>query len=244
MKKILLALALFTAGLSQAQTKKAVTTKKTTTHLTMPVTKSTVLLKTPLDSFSYAVGLEGAAYYKNQGAPQLNTEIVKKAFEDVYNAKTFLLTPEQSSMTIQKQLQAFMAGKSEKVKEEGRKFLAENKKRPGVVELPNGLQYEILKAGTGPKPKATDTVRAHYIGSLINGQEFDNSYKRGQPLQIPVGGVIQGWIQALQMMPVGSKWKLFIPSNLGYGDNGAGNGAIPGGATLIFEIELIEIVNK
>ena len=136
-----------------------------------------------------------------------------------------------------------MSGKAGAEKEAGKKFLAENKKRPGVIELPNGLQYEILKAGTGEKPKATDTVKAHYAGSLINGQEFDNSYKRGEPLEIPVSGVIQGWVQALQMMPVGSKWKLYIPSDLGYGDRGAG-GAIPGGAALIFEIELLEIVHK
>ena len=244
MKKILMALALLIAGLSQAQTKKVVTRKKTTTSSTLGIKKPGLMLKTPLDSFSYAIGLEGAAYYKNQGAPELNTDMVKKAFDDLYGKKTPLLTPEQCNSTIQQKLQAYIAGKSETGKVEGRKFLAENKKRPGVIELPNGLQYEILKAGTGPKPKATDTIRAHYIGSLINGQEFDNSYKRGQPLQIPVGGVIQGWIQALQMMPVGSKWKLFIPSDLGYGDRGAGNGAIPGGATLIFEIELIEIVNK
>lgn len=105
------------------------------------------------------------------------------------------------------------------------------------------MQYEIIKQGAGEKPKATDTVKAHYAGSLINGLEFDNSYKRGQPLVIPVSGVIQGWVQALQLMPVGSKWKLFIPSDLGYGDRGAG-ASIPGGATLIFDIELLEIVNK
>jgi FKBP-type peptidyl-prolyl cis-trans isomerase len=146
-------------------------------------------------------------------------------------------------MTIQTKLMQYMNSKSSAVKEEGKKFLAENKKRPGVIELPNGLQYEIIRQGTGEKPKATDTVKAHYAGSLINGTEFDNSYKRGQPLVIPVSGVIQGWVQALQMMPVGSKWKLFIPSDLGYGDRGAG-GAIPGGAALIFEIELLEIVNR
>lgn len=136
-----------------------------------------------------------------------------------------------------------MKSKNSAAKEEGKKFLADNKKRAGVVELPNGLQYEIIKQGTGEKPKATDTIKAHYAGTLINGQEFDNSYKRGQPIVIPVGGVIQGWVQALQMMPVGSKWKLYIPSELGYGERGAG-GAIPGGATLIFEIELLEIVNR
>jgi FKBP-type peptidyl-prolyl cis-trans isomerase FklB len=146
-------------------------------------------------------------------------------------------------MTVQKQMQEFTSNKAQGQKEESKNFLAENKKRPGVVELPNGLQYEIIKEGTGEKPKATDTVKAHYAGSTIDGKEFDNSYKRGEPLQIPVGGVIQGWVQALQMMPVGSKWKLFIPSDLGYGDRGAG-GAIPGGAALIFDIELIEIVNR
>lgn len=128
-------------------------------------------------------------------------------------------------------------------KEAGAKFLEENKKRPGVITLPSGLQYEIITKGTGPIPKATDTVKANYIGMLIDGKEFDNSYKRGEPITIPVTGVIRGWIEALEMMPVGSKWKLFIPSDLGYGDRGAG-GVIPGGAALIFEMELLEIVNK
>ena len=136
-----------------------------------------------------------------------------------------------------------MGNKALTEKEAGQKFLAENKKRAGVVELPSGLQYEIIKQGNGPIPKATDTVKAHYAGTLINGQEFDNSYKRGEPIVIPVTGVIQGWVQALQLMPVGSKWKLYIPSDLGYGDRGAG-GAIPGGAALIFEIELLDIVNR
>jgi FKBP-type peptidyl-prolyl cis-trans isomerase len=125
----------------------------------------------------------------------------------------------------------------------GAKFLEENKKRTGVVILPSGLQYEIITPGTGPVPKATDTVKANYIGSLINGQEFDNSYKRGEALTIPVGGVIRGWTEALQLMPVGSKWKLYIPSDLGYGDRGAGT-AIPGGAALIFTVELLDIVHK
>ena len=161
----------------------------------------------------------------------------------MYGKKKVLLSAEQCSVTIQQILMTYMTNKLTITKEEGKKFLAANKLRKGVVELPSGLQYEIIKQGTGQIPKATDTVKAHYAGSLINGQEFDNSYKRGQPLQIPVGGVIQGWVQALQLMPVGSKWKLFIPSDLGYGDRGAG-GAIPGGSALIFDIELIEIVNK
>ncbi len=170
--------------------------------------------------------------------------MVAKAFDDVFGNKKILLTPEQSNMSIQKRMQEYMTNKAKVEKDKGAAFLAANKKRPGVVSLPNGLQYEILTPGTGAIPKATDTVSAHYIGALIDGKEFDNSYKRGQPLEIPVSGVIQGWVQALQMMPVGSKWKLYIPSDLGYGDRGAGNGGIPGGATLVFTVELLSIVHK
>jgi len=242
MKKTLIICFVAVSFASQAQTKKTPVKKSTTVTKTVskPVSSS---LKNSVDSFSYALGLEGAAYYKSQGAKKINADLVKKAFEDVYNGKKLLLTPEQSSMTIQTKLMEYMNNKNAIVKEEGKKFLAENKKRTGVTELPSGLQYEIIKKGTGPMPKATDTVKAHYAGALINGQEFDNSYKRGQPLVIPVGGVIQGWVEALQLMPVGSKWKLFIPSDLGYGDRGAGH-AIPGGSALVFDIELIEIVNK
>ncbi len=125
----------------------------------------------------------------------------------------------------------------------GTKFLAENKKRTGVFTTASGLQYEILTKGTGPQPALSDTISAHYRGALLNGKEFDNSYKRGEPLSIPVAGVIPGWTEALQLMPVGSKWKLFIPSELAYGDYGAGQD-IPGGATLVFDIELIGIGNK
>ena len=236
MKKILI-ICIATITVAHAQVKKTVTKKTVATKATTPVFKNAT------DSFSYAIGLEGASYYKSQGVPAVNSALIKQAFDDVYGKKTLLLTPEQSTMTIQTKLMAYMKNKSSAVKEEGRKFLADNKKRAGVVELPSGLQYEVIKQGTGEKPKATDTIKAHYAGTLINGQEFDNSYKRGEPIVIPVGGVIQGWVQALQLMPVGSKWKLYIPSDLGYGDRGAG-AAIPGGAALIFEIELIEIVNR
>ena len=243
MKKILI-ICIALMAVAQAQVKKTVTKK------TVSIKTTTPAFKNLLDSFSYAMGVQGAAYYKAQGVSKLNTILLKKGFDDGYEKKTPLLTPEQCNVIIQKTMQANMAIKDQEskketniMKEEGKKFLAENKKRQGVVELPNGLQYEIIKQGTGEKPKATDTVKAHYAGSLISGQEFDNSYKRGQPLVIPVSGVIQGWVQALQLMPVGSKWKLYIPSDLGYGDRGAG-GAIPGGAALIFEIELLEIVNR
>lgn len=207
-------------------------------------TDNTELFKNSDDSLSYALGLEGALYYKQQGIKNLNSVMVKKAFDDVNNNKTPLIEKEKANMLIQRKLQEYMAAKAKAEKDAGEKFLAENKKRKGVITLPDGLQYEIIKEGTGEKPTDTSTVKAHYAGSLVNGTEFDNSYKRGEPLEIPVGGVIKGWTEALKMMPVGSKWKLYIPSQLGYGDQGAGNGVIPGGATLIFEVELLEIVKK
>jgi FKBP-type peptidyl-prolyl cis-trans isomerase len=169
--------------------------------------------------------------------------LIQKAFNDVLNDKPLLISEEECTMNIQQKLQQFMTKKISAAKEEGNKFLEENKKRPGVITLPSGLQYEIITKGTGPIPTLKDTVSANYIGTLINGTEFDNSYKRGEPLTIPVSGVIRGWTEALQLMPVGSKWKLFIPSDLAYGDRGAG-GAIPGGAALIFEIELLDIVHQ
>lgn len=196
-----------------------------------------------IDSLSYAMGVQTASYYKSQGVQQINSAMVQKAYDAVFKNDSLLISPETANMTIQEKLQQYMLEKNTQAKAAGEKFLEENKKRPGVIMLPSGLQYEILTEGNGQIPKATDTVKANYIGTLIDGTEFDNSYKRGEPITIPVTGVIQGWVQALQLMPVGSKWKLFVPSNLGYGDHGAG-GAIPGGAALIFEIELMDIVNK
>lgn len=238
MKKIILIISILCVAVAQAQTKKTTTAKKTVTTKT-----TTVAPKVSIDSFSYALGVNVASNLRTQGIQSLNYASLQRAMTDVFTNKTPLLTENQCKMAIQDKLMQYMNSKNSAAKEEGKKFLAENKKRPGVIELPNGLQYEIIKQGTGEKPKLTDTVKAHYAGSLVNGQEFDNSYKRGEPLQIPVSGVIPGWTQALQMMPVGSKWKLYIPSDLGYGDRGAG-GAIPGGAALIFDIELLEIVHS
>jgi FKBP-type peptidyl-prolyl cis-trans isomerase FklB len=237
MKKILI-ICIGIISVAQAQLKKAA-----------PKTAAPVF-KNSIDSFSYAIGLEAASFYKSQGVPGINSALMKRAIDDVYGKKTLLLTPEQSTMTIQRKMQGYMMEKQKisnsqaaVVKAEGKKFLADNKKRPGVVELPSGLQYEVIKQGNGPIPTATDTIKIHYSGTLINGQKFDASYDRGEPIVYPVTGFIQGWVQALQLMPVGSKWKLYIPSDLGYGDRGAG-AAIPGGATLIFEMELLDIVNK
>jgi FKBP-type peptidyl-prolyl cis-trans isomerase len=233
--KTILILLLFPFSVAFAQTKKPA--PKTTAAIPAPVKMSST------DSLSYSIGVQVAEYYKTQGVATINADFVKKAFQDVYSNKTLLISEEECNMNIQQKLQEFMQKRISADKEAGKKFLEENKKRPEVVTLPSGLQYEVITKGTGPIPKATDTVRANYAGMLIDGTEFDNSYKRGQPITIPVTGVIAGWVEALQMMPVGSKWKLYIPSDLGYGDRGAG-GAIPGGAALIFEIELLDIVNK
>lgn len=227
---------LFPFSVSFAQTKKPVAKH---TH----VVPKTVKTMTPTDSLSYSIGVQVAEYYKTQGVENVNTEYIKKAFYDVYNNKPLAISEDESNMKIQQKLQEFLAKKISTVKEEGRKFLEENAKRPGVISLPDGLQYEVITKGTGPIPTAQDTVSANYVGTLTDGKEFDNSYKRGQPITLPVTGVIRGWTEALELMPVGSKWKLFIPSDLGYGDRGAG-GAIPGGSTLIFELELLKIVNK
>jgi len=134
-----------------------------------------------------------------------------------------------------------MAGKIDSEKQAGTDFLKENKTKEGIVELPEGLQYQVLREGTGQKPSSLDKVKAHYKGSLLNGKEFDNSFKRGQPFTAPLRSLIKGWQIALPLMNEGSHWRLWIPSDLAYGDRGAGSD-IPGGATLVFEVELIEIL--
>jgi len=234
MKKILFILPVL-FSVSYAQTKKSAVkpaTKKEPVKVAMSET----------DSLSYAMGVQTAEYYKMQGAEHINTAMIKKAYDDVYNNKTLLIPPQQCDMTIQQKLQQFMTNKVSSEKEKGATFLEENKKKPGVVTLPDGMQYEIITKGTGPVPTAADTIKANYAGTLLNGTEFDNSYKRNEPLEIPVSAVIRGWTEALQLMPVGSKWKLYIPSDLAYGDRGAGT--IPGGATLVFTIDLLDIVHK
>lgn len=234
--KAILILLLFPFSVSFAQTKKTVTKSK-------PTPAKIITGLNSIDSLSYSIGVQVAEYYKAQGVDEVNEEYVKKAFNDVFNNKPTIISEEDCNMTIQQKLQEFMAKKISVVKEEGIKFLEENKKRPGVITLPDGLQYEIITKGNGPVPTAEDTVSVNYMGSLVNGQEFDNSYKKGQPVVYPVSRFVRGWSEALQLMPVGSKWKLYVPSDLGYGDRGAGS-AIPGGSTLVFELELLGIVHQ
>jgi FKBP-type peptidyl-prolyl cis-trans isomerase FklB len=174
-----------------------------------------------------AQGLQDAI---SGGTTRLSEQDAQAVLQDVQNE-------------VRKAMQEKAAQTSAANKSEGESFLAANKAKEGVVTLPSGLEYKILTEGTGPKPTAADTVVCNYKGTLINGTEFDSSYKRGQPATFPVNGVIKGWTEALQLMPVGSKWQLFIPPALGYGDRGAGADIGPN-ATLIFEVELLSIQDK
>jgi len=198
-------------------------------------------LRTTQDSLSYAIGISVANFYKQQNITNINTSLVVKAINDVNRKVKPLMDEQQCNSTIVNYMQKAKAEKSAGTKKIGEEFLAANKTKPGVVTLPSGLQYTVLKEGTGPKPGPTDKVKVHYHGTLIDGRVFDSSVDRGQPIELSVNGVIPGWTEALQLMPVGSKWKLFIPSNLGYGDQQAGQLIAPG-STLIFDVELLDIV--
>ena len=173
--------------------------------------------------------------------------MLAKGLKDSYGGGKTLLTEDQARQAIEDFQKTLMAKKaetmqklSEKNKADGEKFLAENAKKEGVKSLPSGLQYKEITPGKGKSPKATDTVTTHYKGTLIDGTEFDSSYKRGEPATFPVSGVISGWTEALQLMKEGAKWQLFIPPNLAYGEKGAGRDIGPN-ATLIFEVELISV---
>lgn len=223
-----------------AQTKPAA--KKVATPAKKPAAaaQNAPVMKNALDSFSYALGLSMAGFYKEQGISDINTALVTKALKDVKSGKP-LLDDAQINNCIVNFMQMKKGEAAEPFKKEGQAFLDSNKKQPGVVTLPSGLQYKVIKEGTGPKPAAGDKVKVHYQGSLINGKIFDSSIQRGEPITFGVSEVIPGWTEALQLMPVGSKWQLFIPSNLGYGDAGAGADIKPG-STLLFDVELLEIV--
>jgi FKBP-type peptidyl-prolyl cis-trans isomerase FklB len=215
---------------------------KTTIKPTAKSVSTTPVFKNGVDSFSYAVGVNIAKSMKEQGVTAINGTLMQKAINDVLSGKETLLNDEQCNSTLQQKMQEFAAKKSSAKKAEGEAFLAFNKTRNGVTTLPSGLQYEILKAGepNGIKPTAIDTVVVHYVGTLIDGTKFDASTDRGEPATFPVGGVIRGWTEILQQMTRGASWKVYIPSELAYGDRGAG-GTIAPGAALIFEINLLDI---
>ncbi|MFM7359246.1 MAG: FKBP-type peptidyl-prolyl cis-trans isomerase [Sediminibacterium sp.] len=208
-----------------------------------PVAAPVAGLKTMSDSVSYSVGVKIAQSLKTQGFDDLNFEMIRKAFNDVKNGAKPFLSEEVINKCLgqyqeQKNAERVMANKKECLA-----FLAANGKRPGVVTLPSGLQYEVMRAGKETtKPTIDSKVRCHYHGTLIDGRIFDSSVDRGEPITFPLRNVIRGWQEGLPLMTVGSKWKFFIPSDLGYGDAGSG-GMIGPGAALIFEVELLGIEN-
>jgi FKBP-type peptidyl-prolyl cis-trans isomerase FkpA len=195
------------------------------------------ILKTKTDSLSYVLG-EVAAYNLIQrgfGEVKINTTPFQRAFNDVIGKKKILMPDSVASSLLTNYILNFNIN-------EGKKFLAKNKLKPGVKTTATGLQYEIIKEGTGIKPSAVDTFVCNYRGTLLNGTEFDASANRGEPLIMSVKDVIAGWTEGLQLMPVGSKYKFYIPYYLGYGERGSGQ--IPGGATLVFELELVDVKKK
>lgn len=198
-------------------------------------------LKTTQDSLSYAIGLSVANFYKQQNITDINTTLVTKAINDVTRKNKLLMDEQQANACIVGFVQKAKAEKATGNKKIGEDFLAANKNKQGVITLPSGLQYMVIKEGTGPKPAITDKIKCHYHGTLIDGKVFDSSVDRGQPVELEVNHVIPGWTEALQLMSVGSKWKLFVPSNLAYGDQQAGPMIGPG-STLIFDVELLEII--
>ena len=206
-------------------------------------------LKDQKEKISYIIGMDIGGNFKKQSI-DIDPDIMARGIKDgLSGAKPLLseqearevMTAFEKEMKARQEVAQKAAG--EKNKKEGEIFLAENKKKEGVKTLPSGLQYKVIKPGTGKKPAATDTVTTHYKGTLIDGTEFDSSYKRGKPATFPVNGVIPGWTEALQLMEEGAQWQLFIPSNLAYGERGAGR-IIGPHATLIFEVELISIQEK
>lgn len=252
------AIVLLGAGFAQqtpannAQHAPGATPKKTTTAKRTPASAAkpkAVTLTTQQDKISYAIGMNMAKNLQRQSL-QVEPDILVKGLKDVLTGNKPLLSDDEAMATLtafQNDMRAKQQEKTAQVglsnKKEGEDFLAANKGKQGVVTLASGLQYKILKAGGGPKPSAADSVVCNYRGTLINGTEFDSSYKRGQPATFPVSGVIKGWTEALQLMPVGSKWQLFVPSGLAYGERGAGADIGPN-ATLIFEVELLSIAGK
>ena len=199
-------------------------------------------LKDQKDKVSYSIGLDIGSNFQKQNI-DVNPDALAAGIKDALAGKP-QLTDQQVKETMtqfEKEMQEKQTAKGKEAAAAGEKFLAENKTKPGVKTTSSGLQYKVLKEGNGPTPKATDRVKVNYRGTLIDGKEFDSSYKRGEPLTLPVNQVIKGWSEALQLMKVGSKYQLFIPANLGYGERGAG-GQIPPNSTLIFDVELLDVL--
>lgn len=255
MKTILLAACLSTLSIATYAQKKAAVKKPVAKKTT--VTKTTRVisgLRTGLDSTSYAFGTSIGAGLKTTGLSALNYEMLIKGLKDSFTGGKLILTPQQAQENINAAITKASAVKNKaeaeanKIKygpmiKEGQDFLEENKKRAGVQTTASGLQYEVITAGTGVKPIATDSVLVHYKGTLLNGKQFDSSYDRGEPISFPLNRVIPGWTEGVQLMPAGSKYKFFIPYQLAYGERGAG-ADIPPYSALIFEVELLKVNGK
>lgn len=209
--------------------------------LTFALSAQAQSLKTFQDSVSYSVGLLVGQNIKQQGITDVNPQLMGKAISDVIAGGPSTLDANAANAIFRKYMESKQAADKKKNIEEGQAFLRENSKRPNVVSLPNGLQYEVVSAGEGPKPKLQDKVKVHYTGRLTDGSVFDSSVERGEPAVFGLEQVIKGWTEILQLMPVGSKWTVYIPQELGYGERGAPGGQIGPYATLIFDIELLGI---
>ena len=205
-------------------------------------------LATKKDKVSYMIGMQMGKSLE-QVKDEVDVDVIAKTIKATLAGEKLLMDDKQAQQVAQafgqemqaKQIAKMMA-EAKKNKEDGEKFLAENAKKPGVKTTPSGLQYQAITEGTGPKPKDTDIVKVHYKGTLLDGKTFDSSYDRGTPATFPLGGVIPGWREGLALMPVGSKYKLWIPASIGYGEAGTQGGPIGPNATLVFEVELLEIV--
>ena len=193
-----------------------------------------------MEKLSYALGMVIAHNLKGMGVSALDNAAFAQAVSDVMGGATTTMSDAEAQRTVSEFMQKQQAEAGKAVREAGEKFLAENAEKPGVVVLPSGLQYTVITEGTGAKPKATDRVKCHYEGTLTNGQVFDSSYRRGEPAVFPLNGVIAGWTEGVQLMTEGAKYRFFIPYILGYGEGGAG-ASIPPFATLIFDVELLEV---
>lgn len=197
-------------------------------------------LANKVDSASYGIGLNIGMNLKKDDLKEIDADLIAKGIKDVFKNDTSVMKMEQAQMVIQGYVQEKSHQKAQANLEKGSKFLAENAKKEGVKTTASGLQYQVIKEGTGTKPGVTDKVSVHYHGTLLDGTVFDSSVQRGQPAAFGVNQVIPGWTEALQLMPVGSKWKLWIPANLAYGERSPG-GAIGPNETLVFEVELLNI---
>ncbi len=233
---------------AKSAAKPAATSKSAAPNAATTTPKTAIRLTTSRDSLSYSIGTSIAQNMQQQGLTDLDGTILAQGINDALKGQPGPMTAPECQKVVMAYMQkqyavrnAEAAKASEGNEKIGNAFLAENKSKPGVITTASGLQYLVEKEGTGPKPASTDKVKVHYTGKLLDGKVFDSSVERGQPAEFPVTGVIQGWVEALQLMPVGSKWKLFIPANLAYGNRGAGQDIKPG-STLMFDVELLEIV--